>query len=104
MNKVRIVNLEKKLNTTTRKHREIKLVNEDTKGVYTTRDGRPLTKNNDGSFLFEDGTVHYDANEPNPYNEFGLILRTLVSGKRQERDKKETRKDKEEIDQICKIR
>lgn len=44
MNKVRITNLEKKLNTATRKHREIKLVDEDTKGVYTTRDGRPLTK------------------------------------------------------------
>lgn len=79
MKKARIANLEKKMNKNTRRqHREIKIVHECTRGVYTTIDGRSLTRNEDGSFLFEDGAVHYNANEPNPYNEIDLILRRFI--------------------------
>jgi hypothetical protein len=88
MNKSRINNLEKKMIEGTRKHREVKVVQKDN-GLYTTRDGSPLTKDKDGSLLFEDGTIHYDANEPNPYNEIGLITREFISVK-QEATKDET--------------
>ncbi len=80
MKKVRIMNLEKKMNKNTRRqHRKIEIVHEQTRGGYTTSDGRSLTKHEDGSFFFEDGTVHYNANKPNPYNEISLILRRFVS-------------------------
>ena len=83
MNKSRITNLEKKMTEGTRKHREVKRVYEDN-GVYTTKNGRSLTKDADGSFLFEDGTIHYDVNEPNPYNEIGLITINFISVKEED--------------------
>ncbi len=88
MNKSRVTTLEEKIHKKNRKHREIKVVIKNN-GVYTTRDGVLLIKDKDGSFLFEDGTVHYDSNEPNPYNEIGLITREYVSVK-QENAEEET--------------
>ncbi len=80
MNKSRVATLEEKIHKKNIKHREVKVVHMDN-GVYATRDGRPLTKDGDGSFLFENGTIHYDANEPNPYNEIGLITKDFISVK-----------------------
>ena len=78
MNKSRVDTLEEKIHKKNRKSVVMKVVNKNN-GVYTTRDGVLLIKDKDGNFLFEDGTVHYNANEPNPYNEVSLIIREYVS-------------------------
>ena len=76
MNKTRVDTLEKTMHKKNRKPVVVKIVYLH-KGIYTSKNGEPLTKDEFGNFLYENGSI-YSKNEPLPDNQIGLITRHFV--------------------------